>query len=71
MKSKKGKCMAEGGKVGKERVYRAGMADPRSGPERIAGMINRVASGNRKAPVRQYDDSPSKMAKNRKASRKN
>ena len=70
MKGKKGKCMAEGGKVDKERVYRSGMADPRSGAERIAGMINRVASGNRKAPVRQYDDSPTTMAKNRRASKK-
>lgn len=54
----------------KERVYRQGLADPRQGAERIAGLINRAASGNRKAPVRQYDDSPSVMAKNRGSSKK-
>lgn len=70
-KSKKpAKRMAEGGPAEKESVYRAGMADPRSGVERISGLINRVASGNRKAPVRRYDDSPTTMAKNRRASRK-
>lgn len=51
----------------KEKVYRQGLADPRSGGERIAAALNRVASGNRKAPVRQYDDSPSQMAKNKGA----
>lgn len=54
----------------KEKVYRLGLADPRSGAERVAGAINRVASGNRKAPVRKYDDSPTTMAKNRAASAK-
>lgn len=55
--------------MAKERVYKAGLADPRSGSERIAGLVNRVASGNRKSPVRQYDDSPTQMAKNRTASK--
>jgi hypothetical protein len=50
-----------------ERIYRAGIGDPRQGAERIAGAINRVASGNRKAPVRQYDDTLMQMARNRKA----
>lgn len=48
---------------GKERVYRAGLADPRSGAERVAGLVNRVASGNKAATVRRYDDSPTQMAK--------
>lgn len=52
---------------GKERIYRQGLADPRSGAERgaerVAGLVNRVASGNKAATVRRYDDSPSQMAK--------
>jgi len=51
----------------KERIYRLGLADPRTGAERIAATINRVASGNRKAPVRQYDDTLMQMARNRGA----
>jgi len=50
-----------------ERVYRQGIADPRQGAERVAGLVNRVVSGNRKAPVRQYDDTLMQMARNRKA----
>lgn len=50
----------------KEQIYRQGMADPRTGPERIAGLVNRAAQVDRKAPVRRYDDSPATMAKNRK-----
>lgn len=61
--------MAEGGEA-RERVHKAGLADPRTGGERVAGMINRVASGNRKAPVRRYDDDPATMRRNRAASRK-
>lgn len=41
-----------------ETIKRIGLADPRSGGERIAAMINRVASGNRNAPVRKWDDTP-------------
>lgn len=46
---------------GKERVYKSGLADPRSGAERVAGLINRAATGNK--AVRRYDDSPTQMAK--------
>lgn len=52
----------------KEKIYKAGLADPRSGGERLAGLINRVASGNRKSPVRLWDDTPTQMAQKRKAS---
>ena len=48
-----------------EKIYRAGLADPRSGVERAAGLVNRALSGNRKSPGRAYDDSPSQMAKAR------
>lgn len=53
----------------KERVYKVGLADPRSGKERLAGLVNRALSGNRKSPGRAYDDSPSQMAKKRSASK--
>lgn len=53
------------GNGSKERIYRAGLADPRGGAERIAGLVNRVASGNKNAPVRRYDDSPSQVAKSK------
>lgn len=58
--------LAEGGKVG-ERVYKLGLADPRTGPERVAGTVNRAVQVDRKSPVRRYDDSPAVMAKNRAA----
>ena len=48
---------------GTEKIYRAGLADPRGAAERAAGLINRALSGQRKAPGRAYDDSPSQMAK--------
>jgi hypothetical protein len=51
--------------MAKERIYRMGLADPRSGSERVVGLINRVVTGQGKAPVRQYDDSPTQMAKNK------
>lgn len=57
-------------KTPKERIYKAGLGDPRTGPERIAGVVNRALSGNRKAPGRAYDDSPTVMARNKAASRK-
>lgn len=53
----------------REKIYKAGLADPRSGAERFAGMFNRVASGNKNSPMRYYDDSPSEMAAKRKASK--
>lgn len=52
----------------KEKIYKVGLADPRSGASRVAGLINRVASGNAKSPVRRWDDTPSQMAAKRKAS---
>ena len=55
---------------GKERIYRVGLADPRTGPERIAGLVNRAVTVGRKAPVRSYDDSPSVMARKKAATRK-
>ncbi len=55
----------------KERVYRLGMADPRSGPERIMGMVNKAfANKVAKKQHRSYDDSPEQMRKNLQASRK-
>jgi len=51
----------------KENIYRMGMADPRTGPERLAGVVNRVVQGYRNAPIRSYDDSPTQMAITRKA----
>lgn len=39
-----------------ERINRVGLADPRTGGERVAAMINRVASGNMNSPVRKWDD---------------
>lgn len=56
--------------VGNEYVYKQGLGDPRSGEERLTGLVNRTLSGNRSAPLRQYDDSPQKMAENRAKSKK-
>ena len=70
MKKSKPKMMAEGGKADREKVYKQGLGDPRTGPERVAGLINRAATQGRKAPVRQYDDSPATMRKNRAASKR-
>jgi hypothetical protein len=52
----------------KEQIYRQGLGDPRTGPERIAGLVNRAAQGS--PAVRRYDDSPADMAKNLKKSAK-
>lgn len=49
----------------REKIYKQGLADPRSGPERLAGMVHRVLSGNRKSPVRKYDDDPMTMRRNK------
>ena len=54
----------------KERINRVGLADPRTGGERAAALINRVASGNRKAPVRKWDDTPAERAAKKRASAK-
>lgn len=56
--------------VGNDYVWKQGLADPRTGEERIAGLVNRVLSGNANAPVRKWDDSPAKMAENRAKSKK-
>lgn len=53
----------------KEKIYKAGLGDPRSGPERLVGLFNRVASGNKNSPARYYDDTPEQMAAKRKASK--
>lgn len=45
------------------RLYKAGLADPRTGAERFAGLIHRVVSGNKTAPVRWYDDTPEQRRK--------
>jgi hypothetical protein len=50
----------------REKVHRLGLTDPRSGPERVAAVVNRIASGNRKEAVRFWEDSPTDMAKKRK-----
>ena len=48
-----------------EKLYRMGGSDPRSGTERLAGVVNRsVASKAVKKQDRRWDDSPSKMARN-------
>jgi hypothetical protein len=49
-----------------DRVYRLGMADPRSAPERVAALVNRAFSGKKKQ-TRKYDDDPTTMAINRRA----
>lgn len=51
--------------AGKSRHYKAGGSDPRSGVERLAGLINRgVSSKAIKSQDRKYDDSHAKRAKN-------
>lgn len=60
--------MAKTRKQPKERISRLGLADPRTGSERIAGMVNRVFQGAHAG--RKYDDSPSEMARRRKLDKK-
>lgn len=51
-----------------KKIYKLGGADPRRPAERIAGMINRAAQPKAiRQQNRQWDDSPTKMAKNRAA----
>lgn len=51
-----------------ERLHRIGLADPRTGRERLAGVINRaVQPASVRRQDRRYDDSPSKMARNVRA----
>jgi hypothetical protein len=60
----------QGTAVGNEYIYRVGLGDPRTGPERITAVVNKVLSGNSAAPVRKWDDSPEEMAAKRAKSRK-
>lgn len=53
----------------KETVKRVGLADPRTGPEKLLAMANKVASGNRRQKTRTYDDSPTELAKKVRESR--
>lgn len=53
-----------------EKIHRLGLADPRSGKERLAAAVNRVTSGNRKSPVRKFDDSPEELRRKIAASKK-
>lgn len=46
-----------------ERVKRLTLADPRSGTERLHGLLARATSPN-KDQNRKWDDDPSTMAKN-------
>lgn len=45
-----------------DRVHRLTGADPRTGEERIAAVINKVMSGNKDEPARHWDDSPTTAA---------
>lgn len=48
-----------------KRIFKQGLADPRTGPERIIGLVNKaLASPTTKKQGRRYDDSPSKRARN-------
>lgn len=49
----------------REKIYKVGGADPRSGAERLYGLVNKGLSGI-KGQNRQYDDDPTTMAKNKK-----
>lgn len=52
-----------------ERIYRIGGSDPRTGMERLAGLVGRAISPDKKQN-RRYDDSPERMASNRRATEK-
>ena len=48
-----------------ERIHRLGLADPRTGRERLGAMIGRAgATKTTKRQDRRWDDSPEKMARN-------
>lgn len=54
--------------VNKGSIYRLGGADPRSGVERLAGVVNRAVQPKAlKKQARTYSDSPTTMAVNRRA----
>jgi hypothetical protein len=50
-----------------ERVKRLTLADPRTGTERLMGLVSRAASPDKKQN-RRYHDSPTTMAANRRKS---
>ena len=51
-----------------EKLYRMGLGDPRSGPERFAGALTRATRSRAiRAQDRRYDDSAEKMARNIRA----
>lgn len=50
-----------------EKIKRVKLGDPRSGGQTAFDIVNRHIQGYSKAPVRQWDDSPSQMAKKRSA----
>lgn len=51
----------------RERVKRLTLADPRSGAERLNALVSRAISPDKKQ-ARKYDDSPTRMAINKKKS---
>lgn len=50
----------------RERIYRAGGSDGRSGPARLMDAISTAVSPDRKQG-RRWDDSPETVARNRRA----
>lgn len=52
-----------------ERIYRLGGSDPRTGMERLAGLVGRAVSPDKKQN-RRYDDSPERRASNLRATEK-
>lgn len=48
---------------GKEKIYRQGLADPRSGPDRVMDLANRALTGNFRSPARAWDDNPKQQRK--------
>ena len=53
----------------KERIKRLTLADPRSGTERLMGLVSRAISPD-KGQARKYDDTPERMATNKRATQK-
>ena len=50
----------------KEKIYRAGLEDPRTGINRVLDLANRALTGNAKSPARNWDDTPAQQRKARK-----
>jgi len=51
--------------MAKERVYRAGGSDPRTGPERFMSAISKAVSPDR-GQNRKWDDDAATVAKNKR-----